>query len=123
MNYPAHDMASYSNMPSYGGTTAGIGQWSASQTHMVPSALQTQPQYNPRMAMNSKKTGGMKSSMSTEFNYNFGSKMISEPQNNIFGLGYPTENDSDSDGDNNHFFNNFDNQGKFFLNFQYFEVF
>lgn len=63
-------------------------QPNANANHMIPSALRTQAQ--PSFpAMRAKP-------MSTEFNYNFGSKLINENENN-FGVGY-LENDSDSDG-------------------------
>ena len=63
-------------------------QPNASTNHMIPSALRTQPQPSfPVMRVKP---------MSTEFNYNFGSKLINENEDK-FGVGY-LENDSDSDG-------------------------
>lgn len=105
MNYPAPEMIdNYSNVPSYG---TG-GQWSVSQNQMIPSALQSQSTTN--MLNQNRKMGGMKGSMSTEFNYNFNSKAIGEHENK-FGLGY-FENDSDSDGEGGqHYFSHFSNKG------------
>lgn len=100
--HPQPDITSYSNHPTYGG-----GQWSASQNHMIPSALQ--PHHSMHINMNPKKMSGIKGSQSTEFKGHFGSKMISETENK-FGLGY-FDNDSDSDGENNDaIFNNFHNK-------------
>lgn len=71
----------------------GYMHWAPNASQMMPSALQSQ--VHPSMTMKNKKMASMKGSMSTEFNYNFGSKLITEPEDR-FGCGF-LENDSDSD--------------------------
>lgn len=105
--YQQQQEMGYHNSPSY-------NQWEPNTAQMIPLALQSQR--NSNVKMKPKNMTSMKGSMSTQFNYNFGSKLINENEDR-FGLGY-LDNDSDSDGggDNKsypHFQTNFDPIKKF----------
>lgn len=54
-------------------------QWHTSASQMIPRALQSQNQPN-FPANKNKKMVSMKGSMSTEFNHNFGSRLIGESE-------------------------------------------
>jgi len=72
-------------------------QWQNTGSQMIPSALQ-QVKHSQNTQREKQKFSSMKGSMSTEFNYNFGSRLIGESEDR-FGCGF-LENDSDSDDNN-----------------------
>lgn len=76
-------------------------QWHSSGSQMIPRALQSQA--SGVMPMKGKRTANIKGSMSTQFNYNFGAKLIND-QDDRFGYGF---NDSDSDEDKKNIFQPF----------------
>jgi hypothetical protein len=88
-SHPFQQDVAYQGNPAY-------LQWPSHGSQMIPSALQGQ---HPGMRGNKQKLSSMKGSMSTEFNYNFGSKLIAEPEDR-FGCGF-LEHDSDSDDNKN----------------------
>lgn len=79
--------------PEMGYTNPQYMQWHGNGSQMIPQALQSHQQIS--MPVKAKKASNIKGSMSTEFHYNFGSKLINEPDDR-YGQGF-MENNSDSD--------------------------
>jgi len=71
---------------------ANYMQWQGNASQMIPSALQGHRQEGMPMK---KKAANMKGSMSTEFNYNFGGKLLND-NDEKYDYGF-LDNNSDSD--------------------------
>jgi hypothetical protein len=93
----------YVQQQEMGYTNPQYVQWHGSGSQMIPQALQTQQQIS--MPAKAKRGSNMKGSMSTEFQYNFGSTLIKE-NDDIYGTGF-MENNSDSDEEIKNQFNKF----------------
>jgi hypothetical protein len=92
----------WNRQPSYGPeyqqySNPGYMGWQGTGSQMIPSALQSQ--HHPPVQNKPRKMGNIKGSMSTQFQYNLGSQLLKDEDDNKFCYGF-FDNNSDSDGDN-----------------------